>query len=84
MLQLALPLGPPNGRNPSFLAEDNETLLGIAAQDRRRIGGRLQAIAVLRWRETLPKRGARARPTRAQLDRMAEIELELARLAEAS
>lgn len=67
MTQLALPLLPPTDRCPDFMAETNATLLAIAGQERRRIGGRRQALAVLRWRTTMAKGGAMGRPTPAQL-----------------
>lgn len=73
MTQLALPLFPPTERCPSFMAESNATLIGIAGQERRRIGGRLQALRVLAWRSTLSKRGALGCPTRAQLVAAARI-----------
>ena len=74
MTQLALPLVAPVDRCPSFMAESNATLLAIAGQARRRIGGRRQALAVLRWRSTLSKGGAHGRPTPAQVAEAERIE----------
>ena len=56
------------------MAESNATLLGLAAQERRRLGGRRQALAVLRWRQTLPKGGAHGRPTPVQMAAADRIE----------
>lgn len=56
------------------MAESNATLLGLAAQERRRIGGRRQALAVLRWRQALARGGAHGRPTPAQLAAAERIE----------
>jgi hypothetical protein len=77
VIQLQLPLGPPVGRVPSFLAEDNATLLVIAGQERRRPGGRRQAIAVLRWRATMDRGGRMRRPTAEQLAVLDRIEQQL-------
>lgn len=77
MIQLQLPHGPPVGRVPSFLAEDNATLLAIAGQERRRPAGRWQAIAVLRWRSTMDRGGRMRRPTADQLAQLGRIEREL-------
>lgn len=78
-VQLALPLVAPAHRCPSFMAETNATLLAIAGQERRRRGGRRQALAVLRWRTTLTKRGAMGHPTEAQLTEAERLEAVLCR-----
>ncbi len=71
MTQLALAFPPTSpltdDRYPTFMAEDNTTLLAIAAQTNRRPRGRRQALTVLRWRqETAMKGGGHGRPTKAQ------------------
>jgi hypothetical protein len=64
-----LPLAPlVDDRVPTFMAEDNATLLAIAGQVARRDRGRRQAAAVLRWRAVTSVKGGRTgRPTSAQL-----------------
>ena len=71
MTQLALAFPPTSplvdDHVPTFMAEDNATLLAIAAQAQRRPRGRRQALTVLRWRQaTATKGGGHGRPTKAQ------------------
>lgn len=71
MTQLALAFAPTSPRIddhvPTFMAEDNRTLLAIAAQPGRRTRGRRQALTVLRWRQATATTGGRnGRPTKAQ------------------
>lgn len=76
MRQLQLALEPRvDDRCPTFLAEDNRTLLVITGQERRRMRGRRQAAQVLRWRAATATKGGRmGRPTVAQLAELDRIE----------
>jgi hypothetical protein len=70
MTQLALTLAPTGpdwfgDETPSLITEDNATLLVIAGQGRRRLGGRRAALHLLRWRmEHEAATGPRRRPAR--------------------
>lgn len=71
MNQLALTFPPTSprydDRTPTFIAEDNATLLAIAAQANRHPRGRCCALHVLRWRQATATTGGRTgRPTARQ------------------
>lgn len=76
MTQLELAVDPfMDDHAPTFMAEDNATLVAIARQEGRRMRGRRQAARVLRWRAaSAVKRGRWGRPTVAQLQELDGIE----------
>lgn len=80
MTQLALAFPPTSpfidDHVPTFMAEDNATILAIAAQTNRHPRGRHQALTVLRWRIANGAKGTR--PTKAQAAELERLTTELA------